>query len=226
MPIDNNKIHLSKMTGKLNGLHAISTNTVTNKFCQKMNASTKDNQICTICYSHTMLKSYRKNMQSALERNSVLLSKAVLEYDDIPFYTHAFIRINAHGELINDTHFRNIVLIARKNRHCTFALWTKRKDIVNRVAYHEDNHKAFANGMDLPSNLILVYSNPVINKVMYSPPRHFHKVFNNVEYDHKEKEQNCTGQKCIDCMICYNFETPSVVIEAIKKNGRTIKTKH
>ena len=226
MPIDNNKIHLSKMTGKLNGLHAISTNTVSNKFCQKMNASNKDNQICTICYSHTMLKSYRKNMQSALERNSKLLSQAILEYDDIPFYTHAFIRINAHGELINDTHFRNIVLIARKNRHCTFALWTKRKDIINRVAYHEDNHKAFANGMDLPSNLILVYSNPVINKVMYSPPRHFHKVFNNVEYDHKTEEQNCTGQKCIDCMICYNFETPSVVIEAIKNNGRTIKTKH
>jgi hypothetical protein len=226
MPIDNNKIHLSKMTGKLDGLHAISTNTVTNEFCQKMNASNKDNQICTICYSHTMLKSYRKNMQPALERNSVLLSKAILEYDDIPFYIHAFMRINAHGELINDTHFRNIVLIARKNPHCTFALWTKRKDIINRVAYHKDNHKAFANGMDLPSNLILVYSNPVINKVMYSPPRHFHKVFNNVEYDHKTNEQNCTGQKCIDCMICYNFETPSVVIEAIKKNGRTIKTKH
>ena len=35
-------IHLSKMTGKLDGLHAISTNTVTNKFCQKMNSSNKN----------------------------------------------------------------------------------------------------------------------------------------------------------------------------------------
>ena len=204
-------IHVSKMHGKLEELYAISTNTVTNDFCQKMNASNKDNQICRICYSHNMLKSYRKNMQPALERNSVLLSQSILDYDDIPFYIHAFMRINAHGELINDTHFRNIVLIARKNPHCTFALWTKRKDIVNR------------NSHDLPSNLILVYSNPTINKVMYEPPRHFHKVFNNVEYEHKTDEQNCTGQKCIDCMLCYNHNDVSVIIEATKLNGRTIK---
>ena len=217
-------IHLSKMTGKLDGLHAISTNTVTNKFCQKMNSSNKDNQICTICYSHNMLKSYRKNMQPALQRNSDALSQSILDDADIPFYIHAFMRINAHGELINDTHFINIILIARKNPHCNFALWTKRKDIINRVAYHEDNHKAFANGMDLPSNLILVYSNPTINKVMYEPPKHFHKVFNNVEYDeHKTGEINCF-RKCIDCMLCYHRDNDtSVIIEAIKLNGRTIK---
>jgi hypothetical protein len=32
-------VHISKMTGKLDGIHAISTNTVTNPFCQKMNTS-------------------------------------------------------------------------------------------------------------------------------------------------------------------------------------------
>tara|TARA_Y100000996_G_C22535709_1_gene648191 strand:- start:492 stop:1139 length:648 start_codon:yes stop_codon:yes gene_type:complete len=209
-------IHLSKMTGKLDGLHAISTNTVTNKFCQKMNASNKDNQICTICYSHNMLKSYRKNMQSALQRNSDLLAQS-LRYEDLPFYIHAFMRINAHGELINDNHFINIILIARKNPHCTFALWTKRKDIVNRV------FKQYSNSHRPPVNLILVYSNPTINKVMYDPPKHFHKVFNNVEYEHKTGEQNCTGQKCIDCMLCYHHNDTSVIIEAIKLNGRTIK---
>ena len=206
-------IHLSKMTGKLDGLHAISTNTVTNKFCQKMNSSNKDNQICTICYSHNMLKSYRKNMQPALQRNSDALSQSVLDDADIPFYIHAFMRINAHGELINDTHFINIILIARKNPHCNFALWTKRKDIVNRVINL---------GYDLPNNLILVYSNPTINKVMYDPPKHFHKVFNNVEYEHKTGEINCSG-KCIECMLCYNHNDTSVIIEAIKLNGRTIK---
>ena len=207
-------IHLSKMTGKLDGLHAISTNTVTNKFCQKMNSSNKDNQICTICYSHNMLKSYRKNMQSALQRNSDLLAQSILDDTDIPFYIHAFMRINAHGELINDTHFINIILIARKNPHCTFALWTKRKDIINRV---------IKLGYEIPANLILVYSNPTINKVMYEPPKHFHKVFNNVEYEHKTEEQNCTGQQCINCMLCYNHNDVSVIIEATKLNGRTIK---
>ena len=33
------KVHISKMTGKLQGLQAISTNTTTNKFCNKMNKS-------------------------------------------------------------------------------------------------------------------------------------------------------------------------------------------
>ena len=159
-------------------------------------------------------------MQPALQRNSDALSQSILDDADIPFYIHAFMRINAHGELINDTHFRNIVLIARKNPHCTFALWTKRKDIVNRVAYHEDNHKAFANGMDLPNNLILVYSNPTINKVMYEPPRHFHKVFNNVEYEHKTDEQNCTGQKCKDCLLCYKLDTTNTIVEKVKSYGK------
>ena len=210
-------IHLSKMTGKLDGLHAISTNTVSNKFCQKMNASNKDNQICRICYSHNMLKSYRKNMQPALQRNSDALAQGILDDADIPFYIHAFMRINAHGELINDTHFINIILIARKNPHCNFALWTKRKDIINRVI------KRYSNDHRPPDNLILVYSNPTINKVMYEPPKHFHKVFNNVEYEHKTEEQNCTGQQCINCMLCYTHNDVSVIIEATKLNGRTIK---
>ena len=207
-------IHLSKMTGKLDGLHAISTNTITNEFCQKMNASKKDNHICRICYSNQMLKSYRKNMQPALQRNSDALSESILDDVDIPFYIHAFMRLNAHGELINNTHFINIINIALKNPHCKFALWSKRNSIVNAVVKL---------GYEIPDNLILVYSNLTINKVMYQPPKHFHKVFNNVEYDHKTDEQNCTGQKCVTCMLCYNHNDTSVIIEATKLNGRTIK---
>jgi hypothetical protein len=43
-------VHISKMTGKLDGFRAISTNTVTNSFCQKMNTS--GDTICRQCYSH------------------------------------------------------------------------------------------------------------------------------------------------------------------------------
>ena len=43
---------------------------------------------------------------------------------------------------------------------------------------------------------------------------------------HKEKEQNCTGQICVECMACYKLDSGiNVIIEAEKKNGRTIKTK-
>ena len=52
---------ISNMTGKLEGFKAISTNTLTNEFCQKMYNSKKENIICTKCYSMEMLQGMRKN---------------------------------------------------------------------------------------------------------------------------------------------------------------------
>jgi len=30
-------------------------------------------------------------------------------------------------------------------------------------------------------------------------------------------EQNCTGQKCKDCMLCYNHSTTDTIVEKVKK---------
>jgi hypothetical protein len=106
------------MTGKLDGFRAISTNTVTNPFCQKMNTS--GDTICRLCYSHEMLKSYRKNMQPSLQRNSDLLSDRVLDQSELPTILDAFFRINAHGELINATHLENI---CRSQNIIRIAMW-------------------------------------------------------------------------------------------------------
>ena len=124
-----NKIHFSKMTGKLDGLQAVSTNTVTNDFCKKRyeEAKVKNEKagkvvdICGVCYSQTMLATYRKNMQNALQRNSDLLSTTILPYEDLDNLLVAFLRIDAHGELINETHLINIVNLAKKNPHCAIA---------------------------------------------------------------------------------------------------------
>ena len=206
------QVHISKMTGKLDGFKAISTNTVTNSFCIKMNAT--GDTICRQCYSHGMLKSYRKNMQGALQRNSDLLSSRILDQSELPTILDAFFRINAHGELINAIHLENICKVAEYNPHCNVALWTKRKDIVSRMFAKREK----------PSNLILIWSNPKIDKIVYTPPKHFDRVFSNVTYEHKPEEQNCTGQKCKDCLLCYRHDTTKVIVEAIKLNGRTIKS--
>ena len=66
-------VHISKMTGKLEGFQAISTNTMTNKYCSDQNAkavANKTDNICGDCYSWSMLRTYRKNMAPALQRNS------------------------------------------------------------------------------------------------------------------------------------------------------------
>ena len=207
MPRDPNQIHISKMTGKLEGFQAISTNTITNEYCIKQNAKNDNNNICKHCYSHTMLKSYRKNMQNALQRNSDLLSVRILNKDELPTTLNAFFRFNAHGELINEIHLINLVNIALHNPYCNFALWSKRYDIVSK--YFKKNDK--------PKNLILVYSNPKINNILENVPKYFDKTFNNVHEDLHKEEQNCSGQKCKDCLLCYQTTTTSKIVEKVKK---------
>ena len=199
-------VHISIMTGKLEGLRAVSTNTATNEYCVKQHACGDASNICTKCYSHSMLSTYRKNMAPALQRNSDLLSARILSASEIPFLPDAFLRINAHGELINDTHLANIVAIAKHNAHCNVVLWTKRNDIVA---------KYFANN-DKPDNLLLIYSNSKIDRVMAKPPKYFAKTFNNVTGDNELERQNCTGQKCMDCMLCYTKNDTTTIVERVK----------
>lgn len=202
------KIHISVMTGKLDGLRSISTNTVSNPFCQKMYHSGKEDNICTKCYSNKMLRTYRKSMEPALQRNSDLLSKHVS--DSILKATRimeAFIRVNAHGELINEHHLANIVRLAELKQHCNVTLWTKRADIVRK----------FFNVHDKPDNLILIFSNSLIGNIMKKPPKYFDKTFNNVPESMYQDKQNCTGQKCADCLLCYQHNGVDTIVEKVKK---------
>ena len=70
----------------------------------------------------------------------------------------------------------------------------------------------------MPDNLILIYSNPRISNIMDTPPKYFDRTFNNV-LEHEEVErQNCTGQQCKDCLLCY---TPNngvtTIVEKVKR---------
>ena len=202
------EVHITNGSGKLDSIKSINTNTVTNDFCIKMNKAKDTNIICTKCNSHAMLKTFRKNCQPSFQRNSDLLSTRVLEQEELPLILDAFFRFDSHGELINVTNLINYVNITKKNPHCSFGLWTKRKDIINR--YFKDN--------DCPPNLILIYSNPKISNILSKPPKHFHRTFNNV-LEHEEVErQNCTGQQCKNCLLCY---TPNngvdTIVEKVKR---------
>ena len=226
-------VHISKLNGKLEGFQAISVNTIANKFCQVMHNTERDDIICRKCYSFATLESKRfgNNLEKALQRNSDLLSKP-LDEDCIPFINAAYFRFDAHGELINCTHFENLILIAKNNPHCKFALWTKRKDIVNLV-----KHNMEQDNTPFPDNLILVWSNPIVNAIHFKPPEGFDYAFNNVTYDESEimyrdlvrggyrmatnavadkHYKPCTGQKCRDCLNCYDFGNNPCIIEKVK----------
>ena len=46
--------------------------------------------------------------------------------------------------------------------------------------------------------------------------------FNNVDSDNMKDKQNCTGQKWINCLLCYTHNKTKHIVEAVKINGRAI----
>jgi hypothetical protein len=119
------------------------------------------------------------------------------------------------SDISNNKNLENYVKICNFNKHTTFALWTKRKDIIK--AYFDKHVK--------PKNLILVYSNPNIDKPILKTFGHFDKVFNNVIKDNPQFKaiQNCTGQQCKDCLKCYKkskLDKNNIIIEAVKHNTK------
>ena len=199
-------LKISNGSGKLADIQSLNTNTLTNDFCIAMHNAAAEDVICRKCYSVTMLNGLRKNCAPSWQVNSDILSGGLIPPHMLPTILQAFFRFSSHGELINMTHLENLHNITMHNPHCTFALWTKRKGFIRK--FYEKNEK--------PAKLILIYSNPRIDRVMTEPPALFDRTFNNVSKG-SDVAQNCTGQKCRDCLLCY---TPNngvkTIIEAVK----------
>ena len=191
-------VKISIMSGKLQGLQAINTNTLSNDFCGAMRTT---DSICAKCYSAAMLSGSRKNCVPAFEHNSEILS-APITTRQIPVINARYFRFHGHGELINKQHLENFYLIAEANPQTTFTLWTKRQALI-RTARQK------------PGNMILIYSNPRLDRIMTKAPKAFDKVFNNVPKGY-EGAANCTGQKCIECLACYTHGGIDVIIEHAK----------
>lgn len=193
-------LKISKMSGKLEGIPAINANTLSNPFCQKQ--TKQKSSICSSCYSVKMLSTYRKRAVPVFEKNSELLESGDFV---IPGTRPGPFRLHGHGELQSFAHLESFHRIVEGNPQTTFALWTKRVDLVRQ----------YRREYTVPSNFILVYSNPSLERVLKSPPEGFDRVFNVVPKT-SEEPQNCTGKKCKDCLLCYKKGGVSVIVEAIK----------
>ena len=199
-----------KQRSKLDGFYSLNTSTINNQFCQKMFSSRLTDIICNKCYAKTLEKRYFYKTDK-LDINARILSNNILLWDHVPFYPLlSVLRIHSLGELINDVHFINIVLIARKNPHCTVSIWTKRPDIIRRV---------FQSGYSKPDNLILIYSNPRVNcDFEIKVPEFFNKVFNNYTKEYSVENNvdiNC-NMACKDCMLCYTHNNVEQIKELVK----------
>jgi len=188
----------NKMTGKMEGMISLNTSSLNNKFCIAM---AKKDLICSKCYSNQMLKMY-KNADAAFQHNGRLLSEGKLE--DLPRFNAAFVRFNAFGELINDSHMYNLIKICEHNPNTTFTLWTKKKGIVIKMLGQYGK----------PKNLLLVYSSEEVG-VRELLPLYFDKVF--TVYGKVSKiDINCGDKKCFDCRLCYTKNRTIYIKERIK----------
>lgn len=199
----NKKVWISKMTGKMEGIPSINVNPLSNTYCNRNVKHAKN--ICNhcYCYSKKMLKTYRKNCVNKWEQNSKLLSEYTLKKAPIFNKQTKYIRFHSHGELINKRHLKNLYKIADKNSHVTFALFTKRKKIVQAVK-------------NPPNNIVFIYSNPIIDDVKTGTiiPEGFDKTFT-VLMDNKSKTINCK-QKCKTCLRCYKKTGDKYIFENLK----------
>lgn len=187
---------------KMQGLSSLNTSSLKNPFCKNMSQN-KDN-ICFSCYSNIYSK-MRKNLELVLQENSRLLSKT---YDKKINFNDKIVRLDSFGELINRVHFKNLIKICLDNPKTSFTLWSKRKNIINHVF----------RSMRKPSNLILIYSNPLVNNEA-KLPKYFNKTFNVYTKKYSIENNikiNCGKKICIECNICYSKNIIRIVNELKK----------
>lgn len=197
----------TSMDGKMKEMASISVSTLDNPFCmnaEKFFENGKDIVVCQFCYSREALRTYRMNSREAWLKNLYTFSQAPLK--KIPKLNFAYVRFNAHGEIVNTTHYENYLRIVKHNPDTTFVLWSKRVDIITPEKY---------------ANLIHVYSNPYINKYM-EKPKGWDKIFS-VYTDDSRADINCTG-KCIECLKCYRHNNIEYINEVIRLRLNKHKT--
>ncbi len=198
-------IHITKHSKdrKMESMQSINVNPLTNRFCI---SSHKNDMICKKCYAINQVKMYG-GMVKPLQSNSDILSTYNLKISDVPVINAQVFRFNSFGELINETHYKNLIMIARLNPDTIFSLWTKRFKIVQKAQ----------SKIAKPDNLILIHSSYKVNKEEELPDG-FDKVF--TVYDRwyasvHDVVINCQ-ERCNECRICYSKSTTNSIHELIK----------
>jgi hypothetical protein len=197
---------LTKGKNKMQGMCSLNTSSLTNPFCQKM--SQHKDLICHNCYARKLESFRAKAMGGCFNRNSQILNKPLKDLD-LPHVSAPRLRFDAFGELSGKTNYFNYVRIAEANPQTTFALWTKRIDIIRK-------HKA-----TLP-NLIHIYSSPKLNTLPIEIEKAFNKMFDKIFTVYsisgiREYKVNINCEKfCITCLKCYTHNDIKYINEKLK----------
>ena len=219
--INNSPVYINdNLTAKMEGVPTISTSPLENPHCQKRVAETTARGIDCVCRECFSIKTNRryKALDKHMRENTVLLSGSVLPLEDLPIFGNVrFVRFEAFGDLVNDTHLLNFLNIARVNPFVTFTLFTKNAFILHHV------FKGL--GIEKPSNLIIIFSSPRLNVAMLNALDYpyIDKIFTVYTPDFLEfwgydesNFINCGSRSCVACGRCYRKDSEAVISERLK----------
>lgn len=144
-------LHVSDhMSGKMDGIKCITSACTVNDHCKSLHT----NGICKHCYAFRYLN-MRPTVRKCYERNSKVLSND-MDVAYMPTFRHCdFVRFESFGDLINRNHIENYLLMAFKNPQANFALFTKRRFMLENYFKDFDVKK--------PKNLAIVSSAYAMN---------------------------------------------------------------
>lgn len=203
-------VHITeKMNGKMEGFMSLSTSPLQNPFCQSRQGI--EGSVCSRCYSDAMCGRYSA-LAKVLGKNTEVLTTTEIPMEEFPLVNaHAF-RLEAFGDVANETQVKNYFNFCRRNRRTLFSAWTK-----NYALYHS----VIESGVKKPSNLILIISSPLINhEADISLCPHADKVFTVYTKEYAEENGvviNCGKRKCLSCMQCYSkVGSPTIINEILK----------
>lgn len=205
-----------KMTGKMSGFASLSTSPLFNPLCVKR-AANKDT-VCAHCYSVRMQKMYSA-LEKKLRINSELLSGSILSADAFPVINtvtraYKYFRLEAFGDLINETHAINYFTFCNMNPETRFTLWTKNPVFI---------HNAIKDGHKKPANLTVIYSSPYLNRAakqcIFDIFPFIDKIFTVYTKEQAAADGvriNCGARKCADCLLCYAKNDTREINELLK----------
>ena len=209
-------------SGKIEGLHSLDTACRNNDFCPAMQACGDPCVICTYCYTLSM-------WDSATAAHAIIgeiLSQVEFTREEAALVPvpGLIVRYNSDGEIINETHARNLIRIAAAHQLTTFAVWTKRPALLNQAITEEGK----------PGNLVCGISSIRINTPADAPFPWVDFVFTvytpeGMRAALARREHECNGRKCIACGFrCYHAARtnggPLYVAEALRKPSKLSKT--
>ena len=184
------------MTGKMEGIPAISTAVTLNPVCAAR--AKVPGSICAHCYAGATLARYSA-LRGHLEDNFRVLNSRDLLPEELPRICSDVCRLEAFGDLASVVQARNYLRIAYANPWCTFTLFTKNPEFVARAL----------DDLGRPDNIIFIYSSPDLNRptgdILDAFPffDHVFTVYDAATIARDNIAINCGARSCRTCMRCY-----------------------